>query len=338
MAQTTQQTMTCAACGLRYPWSVPTAGKKVKCKCGAVFVAPASAEGVAEVVSAAPPRMAVSTGPPPMRNAESARAASADIAAPTVRVATAVAPPAPAKVDDALEDDDAGMYDIAGDVEAPAPLSPVGPPVPHAAPAAKRDGAKTGGAKTGGAKKSPGRAGTPAFPGYAAKKVDDTGERKAEIKKLLIIGGGVAVLVVAVILLKTFVLDGGGSGGADKYANLPGEDGTFSRMRDDDGAHEAKAWLTANPSRGIVGFEWTRDKTARKIDEWYAAGAKNVFAFGQSVFTASLAIELPDDPAKRKTFVDYAEQFRKDRGQVRKAPVTDVGQKFVILEFMQTGT
>jgi hypothetical protein len=339
MSQATQQTMKCTSCGLKYPWSPQTAGRKVKCKCGTVFVAPQSAGGADQPmgapmvtssssstpvgspkVQAAVAQMASPAAPPPLRNAESARAASPP------RSPSPLSQPVPPRVDD---NDDA-LYDIAGDMEAPPPLAPVahGPPVPHGPPVAKSGGARKGAAGAG-------HANMPAFPGYTAKRIDDSAEKKTEIKKLIVIAGGIAVLVGAVILIKAIGL---GGDGADKYANLPGEDPTFYRMKDDQGAYEARAWLNENNQRGIIGFEWTRDKTLRKIDEWYAAGAKNVYSFGASPFTASLAIELPDDPAKRKTLIDYAEQFRKDRNQYSKKPVTDEGQKFIILQFMQIST
>ena len=303
MPQTTQLTMKCTACGLKYPWSPQNAGKKVKCKCGTIFVAPQTVEG-------APPAAASASQP-------KVQAAVAKMAQP---VAKQSPPPTP-KLD---EDDDAGMYDLAGDMEAPPPLTPVASVVPSTVPTPKTTGAKKGAAA---------RAGMPSFPGRATTpQYDDSEEKKAQIKKLVIVGIGVALLVGIVVLVKSLGLVGGDK--TADYANLPGEDGSFMTRKDRDGAYEAKAWMEQNNSRGIIGFEWTRDRTIRKIDEWYAQGAKNVFSFGQSPFTRALAIELPDDPAKRKVIIDYAEQFRVDRFQNTKPPVTDVGQKFVILDFM----
>ena len=124
----------------------------------------------------------------------------------------------------------------------------------------------------------------------------------------------------------------GGSDKSAQYANLPGEDGRFYRIKEEDGAHEAKAWLAENDQRGVAGFFWTRDRTEKKVDQWYSEGAKNVFAFG-SVMTATLAIELPDDPVKRKSFIDYTNQFNDEHNR-GKPTVTDVGQKFVLLDFI----
>ena len=56
-------------------------------------------------------------------------------------------------------------------------------------------------------------------------------------------------------------------------------------------------------------------------------GAKRVMAFGAGVST-TLAIELPDDPAKRKQMLDWANKWNSELGY---NPEKDIGQKWVVL-------
>ncbi|HEV7299055.1 MAG TPA: hypothetical protein VGN72_06775 [Tepidisphaeraceae bacterium] len=331
MSQVTQQTMKCAACGLKYPWSPQTAGRKIKCKCGTIFVAPTSlsagpARTTTPKVSAAVARIAAA------RPAAPPAVGHADVSPISRRPATPTAPTAPiAPVEEPvidLEDEDelpdaAGdLYDIADDLAAPPPLP--NPAVPAAATTVAP--ARPAGKAPAGKGKAKGH--VPAFPGYAPKKIDDSDEQKAQIKKLLIPLVGIALLVGVVFGARQLV----GESQAD-YTTLPGDDGEFQRLADRDGAFEAREWLAANNARGVVGFFWTRNKTSMMLDRWYNDGAKKVLAFGTSPMTASMAIELPDDPTQRKTFIDYANQWRreKERG---KPPVTDVGQKYVIIRFL----
>lgn len=331
MSQATQEVMQCKACGLKYPWSERVAGKKIKCKCGALFIAPTQAHSAATTTPrvdaavarmtpppAAPARAAAPAAPrspssPPLPPGVKAPAAAASAAKP---VAKAPARPAAPVVD--LEDEvDDNNYDLADDLDAPPPLAPVAmAPVAAATGAPARSGKPSG----------------PMIPGYRPKKHgEDPDAKKAEIKKILIPVIGVVVLIGVIIGLKTVISSTGG-GSEAKHANLPGEDGRFERMAEEDGKFEARAWMAANNARGVVGFFWSRGRTEQKIEQWYKDGAKNVYAFGQ-VMTATLAIELPDDPAKRKPFIDYINTFNEEHNR-SKPKVTDVGQKYVLLDFM----
>jgi hypothetical protein len=128
-----------------------------------------------------------------------------------------------------------------------------------------------------------------------------------------------------------------------------GRDADVLRLHQEIGAHEVLKWLDDNQGGGIIGFLWTRELTAKAARQWYDHGAKTVLAFG-STWTTDLAIELPDDPAKRKYFFDYAIGFNnqivglntgfptsgaRDPRQFQiRPPQTEEGQKYLLLEFM----
>ena len=54
-------------------------------------------------------------------------------------------------------------------------------------------------------------------------------------------------------------------------------------------------------------------------------GAVKVYAFGE-VVSRSIAVELPDDPVKRKALFDYEKQHNGFRSKTK-----DVGQHFFLL-------
>jgi len=130
---------------------------------------------------------------------------------------------------------------------------------------------------------------------------------------------------------------------------LPGLDGRVVKLMQQNGSEEVLAWLKENTGRGIVGFYWTRELTAKYAQQWYDHGAKNVLAFGDP-FTTRLAIELPDDKSKRRYFFDYANNFRlqfmgvNPSGRLspqeqqelneRFPPQTEMNQKYVLLDFL----
>ncbi len=329
MSQAVQQTMSCAACGRKYPWSVGVAGKKIKCKCGELFVAPKSLGGGVAPAAAPSPRIDAAVAKlatPALQKPPSVQPVgqSSQPVMPTRAMAPATPTtrqPAAEPIDLTDDDEDDISYDLADDCDAPPPLARL-PGVPVAAatlPAGK------GSPKAG---KAP--SGIPPFAGFRPKKAGDSEEKKAEIKKLVFIGVGVLVLIGIIIGLSSLM---SGATKSDDYANLPGEDGRYMRLTADDRPIEVKEWLNASKSRGVFGLEWTREKTEKMVDRYYSEGVKKVVVFGEAIMTATLCVELPDEPAKRKAFIDYAENWRVDRHQTSKDRVKDVGQKYVFLDF-----
>ena len=154
--------------------------------------------------------------------------------------------------------------------------------------------------------------------------------KRSEIKKIAVIAVGL-VLVIGLIVGAKFAFDAFGPS-SSKPKNLKGMDGAVASMTEENGAFEVLSWLKENNRRGVVGFFWTREKTELVAQEWYDHGAKKVLAFG-GVMTRCLAIELPDDKAKREYFFDYAQRFSLET-HPGKVAQKDEGQKYVVINFI----
>jgi len=257
MSQTSTGKIKCASCGRQYPWKDELAGRKIKCKCGQVFQAPASAP---------------------------------------------------------VEEEDA-LYDLAPDLAPVAKPSAV-QPVPRPATVAQQAGVATSVPKAKPAAVLP----------YVSKRANDGPDKSAELKKLII-------PAVAIVLLIGLVVGARLLFHAVK-ANQPpalGQDGKVAELDSEYGKTEALEWFKQSMHQSILGSIWTREQAQQRIEGWYSQGAKKVYAFG-GVMTNSLAIELPDDPVKRKFFVDLAERWRMEH-HFDRPPIKDVGQKFVMIDF-----
>jgi hypothetical protein len=68
------------------------------------------------------------------------------------------------------------------------------------------------------------------------------------------------------------------------------------------------------------------------IDEWYSLGAKNVYCFGTRM-ALWVAIELPDEPEKRKGLFDWQQKWH---GEMFERVRTDKGQKYMIIKLRLT--
>jgi hypothetical protein len=97
-------------------------------------------------------------------------------------------------------------------------------------------------------------------------------------------------------------------------------------MMKDDGATELKKWLADGGNRRMV-TGMTVQQADGLADRLYTMGAVKVYAFG-GVVTMSLAIELPQDPDKRKELFDwYARRVDEKGGQ----PQHDEGQQYLLV-------
>jgi hypothetical protein len=142
-----------------------------------------------------------------------------------------------------------------------------------------------------------------------------------------------AMGVVALVLLVAAIF------GARRLAHAPsaptaplrGDDARILQMIDEFGRNEAREALSSD-RRAIAGAAWTRGQAVHRIEEWYAMGAKDVLAFG-GIAIGGFVIELPDAPAKRRPFFDFAEQWRLDH-HPKEPPVRDEGQRFLLIELI----
>ncbi len=248
----------------------------------------------------------------------------------SIHVANATPPPplAGERGLEPKEDPDEGLYDLAP--EAPAAKTSVEPPRMVSAPIRPSG---THGTGTSAPKAHPHVDAGSAKAGSAFRAMGIPAHRPPPpdegvgMKRVLVVFLGLCVLVGLIFGARVMFKSSQVPGKA-----LPGDDGRVAKATDAFGATEAKEWFTASDRRSIIGAYWTREKAIKMIDQWYAEGAKKVLAFGGAV-TSSLAIELPDSGPQRKAFIDYAEQWRIDH-HFQRPPVTDVHQKYVMIDFM----
>jgi len=147
------------------------------------------------------------------------------------------------------------------------------------------------------------------------------GDTRQQLLKLAIPLGAVIAILLAVVVFKM-----------TKRSPLPtaamlGDDGEVSQMIQTQGATEILSWLNAGvPQRMVMGM--SREKAAGLSKKLYDMGAKQVLAFGAGM-TGSLAIELPEDPTKRKTLFEWQKRWHEE---MLVKPAEDVGQKYLLIK------
>jgi hypothetical protein len=144
-------------------------------------------------------------------------------------------------------------------------------------------------------------------------------EEKQKTARLIIAGVAALILVVgAVIGLKKF-----STKLPAKDPNLkPGDAAVLTRIQEENGK-EAREWLNASDSHVLGG--WSKKQSLYHVDELYQMGAKKVYAFG-AAYSMVIAVELPDDPAKRKALFDWQKKWNLE---IHVKPDVDEGQKYL---------
>lgn len=138
--------------------------------------------------------------------------------------------------------------------------------------------------------------------------------------KYVILGG--VVLLVAMGVGGWIIFSGTGGGKANRP--LLGDDARVEEMISDEYPKDLTEWVEANPAR-MLGGKTARQAAAMETD-LKAKGATKVLAFGAGVMCLCIAIELPDDPAKRKALFDWHNEnvpFGEERTK-------DVGQRYIL--------
>jgi uncharacterized protein (DUF1015 family) len=127
---------------------------------------------------------------------------------------------------------------------------------------------------------------------------DERGGLDLDALKLpAILGGAILFLVIATVwAVKAGIFT---PRTAPPAAPLPGLDSLVVSQINEGSAHEARDWVKAGDTRGVLGYNWTHDLTRKYIDLWYSRGAKTVYAFGDGFWTSMFAIEVPDAPDQR---------------------------------------
>ena len=106
-----------------------------------------------------------------------------------------------------------------------------------------------------------------------------------------------------------------------------GEDALVDALIRDQGASELRQWIKESQLHSLMGM--TPEKADRIAQDLYRMGARQVLAFGPAI-SASLAIELPQDPAKRRALFDWVIGWHESQALNQPRP-RDVGQKYLLV-------
>jgi ribosomal protein S27E len=108
-------------------------------------------------------------------------------------------------------------------------------------------------------------------------------------------------------------------------------DREVAQMLKEPGAAEAREWLdpAKNPNHAV--FEMGNDRARAMIDGFYQRGARRVSVLdasplGNTVVTNMIAVELPDEPAKRAECLAWEVHYLEGED-----PSKDVGQKYLLI-------
>jgi hypothetical protein len=103
------------------------------------------------------------------------------------------------------------------------------------------------------------------------------------------------------------------------------DDEDVAQLTRDKGATELREWMRQDPKHFVLGL--TPAEALKCADAWYGMGAVKVSAFGKTT-TDYLAIELPDDPAKRAALFDWENRYAAAN---RHDGTKDEGQKYLLI-------
>jgi hypothetical protein len=320
---TTVLNFRCQACGTSYSTSTNLAGKKVKCKsCGQGIRVPGveAAPTVAPTVAANTPR------------------ASAPATAKQRPATAPRAEPAPG----GLSIDDLYGLDEAPKVARPSTSSDgIFSEAPGAAASAPVE------------EVLPARAG--AYEPMTAAKKKKIAKRAAKVEKVRPTFGANSGLGISFGAVLTFALIGwrvyrvvhrfndpgpafnAAAPGAFNEVNFDPKvmvaeiDKSIAESLKEPGAAEAREWLDAAKHPDHAVMEMDNPRARQMVAGFYERGAKRVSVLdatkiGNTVVTASIAVELPADPAQRKKCFDWEVQYLQGED-----PTKELNQKYLVI-------
>ena len=145
-------------------------------------------------------------------------------------------------------------------------------------------------------------------------------EDAGESKKKLLIPVAILVMLIGGAIFAALAMKGGMLG---PKKVLLGEDEKIIEMIEDEGGTEVKEWIRAH-NRHMI-HNMTEGQVIGFADRLYSMGAVKVYAFGEMI-SASLAVELPTDPEKRKKLWEFEKEHNGFRSKQK-----DVGQQYFLL-------
>ena len=291
-------TFSCETCGKQYPWKPELAGKKAKCKCGAVLNIPAQPQA-ARAAARAP--VAVAAAPVEEVGGYRCPACKNDLT------------PGTAICVNCGFDLRSGQY-VSTQVD-------TGDDEAEAAPIPKKKKKAAGAAKSG-------QVSATGWVGVTKSKREKAAEAEADksrTMKQVIIALVLCVVVVGVVFGGKFLFKSGGN--KAPAAKMAGDDAEAMELLQNHDPQEAKAFIEAHKSRSL-GVQWTQSKALAKIQQWYDMGAVKVWAFADGLISRYVVIELPQDKDKRAALLDWATWFNDPTGQ---KVIKDEGQKYLVI-------
>ena len=295
MAEGTQATITCDACGRHYAWKPQIAGKKVKCKCGQVLTVP--------VGPPENPDMAPSDAPPE----DNAVLAAAPTACPACGQELSPGSVLCVHCGYNLQ---TGQY-IGTQLEADAAAATATAPARAAVSAAQTQTPAP----------APARSKASLNPYPTRKRVvaqdEDSGKGKIIVTAIAV------VLILAGVAVVSFMMRG-------PKDNFPppkaGDDQKVLAQMRDEGTLEAKEFLAGHQSRSIGNME--RNKAQRWVESLYTMGAKDVRAY-VGIISAAVVVIMPDDPPSREKLFGVKNRLEEEAHE----PLTkDIGQRYLKLD------
>ncbi|HQY89386.1 MAG TPA: hypothetical protein PK402_12110 [Tepidisphaeraceae bacterium] len=137
---------------------------------------------------------------------------------------------------------------------------------------------------------------------------------KSNAMKFAILGVGLVVLCFAIVLVAMRA-----KGPPVVHKGHDAE--AISYIRD---AAEAREWLKG---RDMMLGGMSHKQADFKINQWYEMGVKTIYIKGRPAMF--VVMELPEDPAKRKTIFEWHTKFV---GKSNESPAIDEGQKYLMVK------
>jgi hypothetical protein len=159
-----------------------------------------------------------------------------------------------------------------------------------------------------------------AYPTHSRRRVVAQEEETGESRKKLVIPIAILALLIGGGIFAAMAMKGGM---LKPKKPLLGDDAMIIEMIKDENGTEVKEWLRAHSRHMFMSM--TEGQANAFADRLYALGAVKVLAFGE-VISRSVAVELPDDPVKRKALFEFEKQHNGWRSKTK-----DVGQRYFLL-------
>ena len=219
----------------------------------------------------------------------------------------------PPKAEPVAEPEEPGIFALeADDVTA----KPARKPTVTRMPAAP-----TGGRAESAAATAPAASLAAAYPTHGRRRVVAQEEDAGAGKRKFVLPIAVLVMLVGCGIFFFMAVKGGLIGAKQKP--MLGDDKLITEMIRDENGTELKEWATSHSRHMILNM--TPGQVTGFADRLYALGAVKVYAFGE-VISRSVAVELPDDPAKRKALFEFEKEHNGWRSKTK-----DVGQRYFLL-------